>query len=112
LKHPVRPRLNTPLQLLTYPNIALCRTPARPSPVCPIYYIINNYNVRQEMWVSLVWEMSMLFLWERVLTKIAYIVPFPWRKGLEFVNVSGSPIIITIAIIIIIMLLLLLLLLD
>jgi hypothetical protein len=38
------------------------------------YYVINNYNVRQEIWVSRVWEMLRLFLWESIQMKITGIV--------------------------------------
>ena len=39
-----------------------------------IDYVINNYNVRQEIWVSRVWELLMLFLWESTQMKITNIV--------------------------------------
>ena len=39
-----------------------------------IYYVINNYNVRQEIWVSRVWELLMLFLWESIQMEITNIV--------------------------------------
>jgi hypothetical protein len=67
---------------MAYLNITLCFTPARLSRVYPVYYIINNYNVRQEIWVRAVWEMAVLFLWERVQMKIAYIVFCLLAEGL------------------------------
>jgi hypothetical protein len=39
---------------VSYPNNALCRTPCL---LHAIYYVINNYNVRHEIWVSRVWEL-------------------------------------------------------